>query len=126
MLEGVVVTRTFTEPACIGARTDSFRPLLNRVARRLAGRSKRAPVTVEIYHGVAALATLATAQVVEVAFPGSALALELLEANPNACIIRLHILPSGEESDSPFEAFYEKAVLELAGTQAQHVEWKPA
>jgi len=123
MPDGVVVTRLFADSHCVGARPDAFRSLLARVARKLTRRSKRAPVGVEIYHGAEDLETIAGAQVVEVAFPGNDLALELLKANPDAKIIRLRVLPSDEGSDSPFVAFYEKASLELAGAPAQYLEW---
>jgi len=124
MSKSIVVTRLFAEPVCLGARADSFRALLNRAARKLARASKRAPVDVEIYHGAEDLATLATAQVLELAFSGSALAFQILEVNPDARVIRLRILPADERSDSPFEAFYERATLELAGSPAYHVEWR--
>jgi len=91
--------------------------------RKLIGADKGAPVGVEYFHGAPDIDEVAGEQIIEVGFPSNPVATELLKINPNAKIVRLRLLPSDEEGDSPFVAFYEKASLELAGKPAQYLEW---
>ncbi len=105
---GIIVTRLFVAPHCANARNDSFRPLLNRVARKLTKGDKKAPVGVEVVDVPEEPVSLASAQVVEVPYPGSALALRLLRAlEPCPPIVRLRILEGG--TGNPYNAFYERA-----------------